>query len=66
MLKNAKILKEPHAYRRYGSTYNAAILNSFNLEMQLKDTESAINHKLIDLLAVLKGFKFVASLILEL
>ena len=29
---------------------NAKILNFFNPEIQLKDTESAINNKLIDLL----------------
>ena len=29
------------------STYNVEILNSFNLELQLRDTESAIKSKLI-------------------
>ena len=41
------------------SNYNIEILNSFNPEVQLKDTESAIKSKLIKLLARLKGFKFV-------
>ena len=41
------------------------ILYSFNPELQLKDTESAIKGKLIvDLLAQLKGFKFVTTLVL--
>ena len=37
------------------SNYNIEILNSFNPEVQLKDTESAIKSKLIKLLARLKG-----------
>ena len=47
------------------STYNVEILNSFNPEIQLKDTESAIKNKLINLLPELRGFKFVTKLILE-
>ena len=39
-------------------------LNSFNPELQLKDTESAIKSKLIELLTQLKGFKFVTTLVL--
>ena len=40
-------------------------LDSFNPKLQLKDTESSIENKLIDLLAELRGFKFVATLVLE-
>ena len=40
-------------------------MNFFDPEPQLKDTESAIKNKLIDLLSALKGFKFVATLVLE-
>ena len=40
------------------------ILNSFNPELQLKDTESAIKIKLIELLAQLRGFKCVTTLVL--
>ena len=40
------------------------ILNSFNLELQLKDTEPAIKIKLIELLAQLRGFKFVTKFVL--
>ena len=36
----------------------------FNLEIQLKDTESAIKSKVIELLTQLKGFKFVTTLVL--
>ena len=43
-------MKLSHACRGYGSTYNAEILNFFNPEIQPKDTESAINNKVIDLL----------------
>ena len=39
-------------------------MGSFNLELQLKDTESAIKSKLIELLTQLKGFKFVTTLVL--
>ena len=40
-------------------------MNSFNSKLHLKDTESAIKNKLTDLLAELKGFKFVTTLALE-
>ena len=36
--------------------YNDEILNSFSLELQLKDTKSGINNKLKILLTELKGF----------
>ena len=62
--KNIKIAKQEHAFRGYASTYNVKILNSFNPELQLKDTESEIKSKLIDLLTQLKGFKFVLTLTL--
>ena len=47
------------------SIYKVEILIFFNPELQLKDTESAIKNKLIDLLPVLRGFKFVTTFILE-
>ena len=34
-------------------------MNSFNPELQLKDTESAVENKLIDLLSKLRGFIFI-------
>ena len=33
-------------------------MNSFNPELQLKDTESAIKNKLKELLTLLSGFNF--------
>ena len=48
----------------YASTYNVEILNSFNPKLQLKDAESVIKRKLIELLTQLKGFKFVTTLAL--
>ena len=44
--KNGKITKEFYAYKGYASSYNVNILNSFNTELQLKDTESAVRNKL--------------------
>ena len=38
--KNAKITKRVHSYKVYPSTYSVEILNYFNLELQLKDTQS--------------------------
>ena len=68
--KNKKSVKQlehegEHAFKGYTSLYNVKILNSFNLELQLKDTESAIKSKLIELLTQLKGFKFVATLVFK-
>ena len=45
--KNVKITKRTHAFKGYASTYNVEILNLFNLELQLRDIESAIKSKLI-------------------
>ena len=46
-------MKRSHAYKSYTSTYCVEVLNSFNAELQLEDTESAITYKLIDLLTEL-------------
>ena len=62
--KNIKITKSKQAFKGYASTYNVAILNPFNPELQLKDTESAIKSKLIKFFTQLKGFKFVTTLVL--
>ena len=61
-----QITKRARAFKGYTSSYNVEILNSFNPELQLKYTLSAIKNKLIDLLTQLKGFKFVTTLFLEL
>ena len=39
-------------------------MNYFKPELQLKDTESAIKSKLIELLSQLRGFKIVTTLVL--
>ena len=54
--KNMKITKREHAFKVYASTYNVEILNSFNPELQLKDTESTVKSKQIELLTQLKDF----------
>ena len=58
-------MKRCHVYRSYVSTYNVEILNSFNTELRLKDTETLIRNKLKILLTELKEFKFVETLGLE-
>ena len=58
------MLKWPHAFKGFASTHNVEFLNSFNPELQLNNTQSAIKSKLIDLLTQLKGFKFVTTLVL--
>ena len=40
--ENVKITKQAHAFKNYASSYNNEIINSFNPQLQLKDTESAI------------------------
>ena len=62
--KNGRITKPEHAFKNFASTGNVEILNSFHLELQLKDNESAIKSKLIELLTQLKSIKFVATLVL--
>ena len=62
--KDVKITKQEHAFKNYASTYNLEILNSFNPELQLKDTESAIKNKSGELLTQLRGFKLVTTLVL--
>ena len=48
------------------STCSVEILNFFNPELQLQNTESVIKIKLIHLLSELSGFKFVTTLVFEL
>ena len=63
--KDIKVTNWSHTYKSYVSTYDFEILNSFNGELQLKDTKSAIKNKLIDLWPELKEFIFVTTLVLE-
>ena len=63
--KNIKITKWKHASSKAMQVLiMLKVLNSFNPELQLKDTEFAIKSKLIELLTQLKGFKFVTILVL--
>ena len=62
--KNVKITKEAHAFKCFASSCNVEIIKSVDPELQLKDTESTIKSKLIDLLSQLKGFKLVTTLVL--
>ena len=62
--KNVKITKQEHASTGYASTFNVKNSNSFNHEIQVKNIESTIKSKLIELLTHLKGFKFVTTLVL--
>ena len=63
--KYVKLTKQKHVFKGFASFYNVEILNYFNPELQLKDTESAIKSKLIDLLLELRGSKFVTTLVLS-
>ena len=58
-------MKRSHAYESYACTYNIDILNSFNLELQLKNTKFATRNKPTGLLPELKRFKFEKTLDLE-
>ena len=51
--KNIKLTKQAHAFKGYANSLSVEILNYFNLELQLKDTESVIKNKLTNLLTEL-------------
>ena len=46
-------------------SYDVEILNSFNPELQFKNTEFAIKNKLHNLLNELREFKFIITLVLK-
>ena len=48
--KNVKVKKGEHDFKGYVSSHNVEVLNSFNLKIELKDTESAIKNKFKKLL----------------
>ena len=52
--KKTKITKQSHPYKGYASSYSVEILDSFNHELQLKDTDYAIRNKVINLLTEIK------------
>ena len=56
-MKKAKITKQSYAYKGCANTYNFEMFNSFNPELQVKDTESVIRNK------EPKDFKFVTILV---
>ena len=58
-----KLTKRAHAFEGFASSYKFNTLNSFNPELQLKDTESAIK-KTKKILTEFSRFTFVATLIL--
>ena len=43
--KKYKNNKRAHTFKGYASSYNVDILNSFNLKLKLKETESATKNK---------------------
>ena len=61
---NVKITTQVHAFKGYNGAYNVKILNSFNPELQFKNTKSVIKSKLIKLLSELRGFRFGTTLAL--
>ena len=63
--ENTKITKQLYAFKGYAIFCYVEILNPFNLELQRKDTEPAIKHKLIDLLNELKGFEPIYTIIIS-
>ena len=44
--QNVQITKGAHAFKGYTSNCNSEILNSFNCELQLKDTEFVLKNKM--------------------
>ena len=62
--KKCKSNKIRTCFKGFTSSYNVEMLNSFNPELQLKDTESTIKGKAIELLTQLRDFKFVTTLAL--
>ena len=48
--KTVNITKREHEFKGFASTYDVEILNSFNAEIQIKDSESVIKSKLRELL----------------
>ena len=48
--KTVNITKRDHEFKGFASTYDVEILNSFNAEVQIKDSESVIKSKLRELL----------------
>ena len=52
--KNVKITKQAHTLNVYPSSCNVRYLNSFNPEVQLKNTESETKSKLKNIISIKK------------
>ena len=63
--KKAKIIKQALTFRDYAHLYKTENLDSFNLELQLKNTEFAIKNKLKNLFNKLGDLTFGITLILK-
>ena len=59
--KNINITKREHVFKGFENTYN--ISNSFNPELQLKDTDSAIKNMLKKILNELRGVRYFSLLL---
>ena len=62
--RNVTITKLKHNFKSFASFYNVKIQYSINHKLQLKDTQSAIKNRLIELWTQLKFFKFLKTLFL--
>ena len=58
--ENVKIPKPAHGFKGFANFFDVEILNSFNHDLQIKDTEFATK----ELITELRGFKFVTTLVL--
>ena len=52
--KDVKVTKRANAFKGYASSYNVEILNYFNPELQLKDTNYAIKNKFKKIIVSIK------------
>ena len=59
-------MKQSSTFKVYAHTYNAEMLNPFDLELLCKGTKFAHKNKFKRLLSNLRGFKFVTTLFLDL
>ena len=64
--KKCKNNEMKQAFKGFASSYNVEIVNSFNPELLLKNTESVIKSKVIDFLSKWRGFKSMTTLVLVL
>ena len=67
MFKQKKIIKNNKTsifFKGYATTDNVEILNSFNHDLQIKDSDSAVRRRSMVFLTQLKCFKFVITIVL--